>query len=63
MQIGNLDHVNVRTSQLDAMIDWYSNILGLRQGDRPNFPFPGAWMYAGDQAVVHLVEVDGDPGT
>lgn len=63
MQIGTLDHVNVRTNQLDAMIEWYSNTLGLVRGDRPNFPFPGAWMYAGDQAVVHLVAVEGDPGT
>ena len=62
MPIHKLDHINVRTAQLDAMIDWYTNILGMRAGDRPNFSFPGAWMYAGDQAVVHLVGVDGDPG-
>ena len=62
MQIGKLDHVNVRTGHLEAMVAWYTNTLGLRAGDRPNFPFPGAWMYAGEQAVVHLVGVDGDPG-
>ena len=57
MQIKKLDHVNLRTHQLDVMIEWYSRVLGLRQGARPDFPFPGAWMYAGDSAVVHLVEV------
>jgi len=62
MQIGRLDHVNLRTNQLDKMIDWYSNILGMRSGPRPNFGFPGAWMYSGEDAVVHLVGVDGDPG-
>ena len=62
MKIEKLDHVNVRTSQLEKMIAWYTDILGLRSGNRPNFPFPGAWIYAGDQAVVHLVGVDGDPG-
>lgn len=63
MQIGKLDHVNVRTTQLDAMIEWYTRVLGMRRGDRPNFPFPGAWMYAGESAVVHLVGIDGDPAT
>ncbi|MGI9365154.1 MAG: VOC family protein [Rhizobiaceae bacterium] len=62
MQIGKLDHVNVRTNQLESMIDWYTRILGLKKGPRPNFGFHGAWMYSGDDAVVHLVEVDEDPG-
>ena len=42
MQIGKLDHVNVRTNQLDAMIGWYTDVLGMRTGARPDFPFPGA---------------------
>ncbi len=62
MQIGKLDHVNVRTTQLNTLIDWYTNVLGMHAGDRPNFPFPGAWMYAGENAAVHLVGVDGRPG-
>lgn len=63
MQIGALDHVNVRTTQLQAMVDWYERVLGMRSGDRPDFPFPGAWMYAGDHAAVHLVGIDGPPAT
>lgn len=63
MQIGKLDHVNLRTTQLETMIDWYSNILGMHSGDRPNFPFPGAWMYAGESAAVHLIGIDGAPGS
>lgn len=55
MQLGRLDHVNVRTANLDAMIAWYSNILGMTPGPRPNFDFPGAWLYAGDHPIVHLV--------
>ena len=61
MQIGALDHVNVRTTQVDAMADWYERILGMRRGRRPDFPFPGAWLYAGDHAAVHLVGIDGPP--
>ncbi len=62
MQIGKLDHVNVRTTHLEPMIAWYSEVLGLRHGNRPEFPFPGAWMYAGETAVVHLVLNTGSPG-
>lgn len=63
MPIKRLDHVNLRTAQLDAMIAWYVDVLGLHNGTRPDFGFPGAWLYAGDTAVVHLVGVDGDPGS
>ncbi|MDD9910902.1 MAG: VOC family protein [Ahrensia sp.] len=62
MQLRTLDHINVRTNNLDAMVVWYIDILGMSRGDRPNFPFPGAWMYVGSEPYVHLVEVD-DPGT
>ena len=62
MRIEQLNHVNLRTTQLDAMIDWYTNVLGMRSGDRPNFSFPGAWMYAGDNPVVHLIGIEGEPG-
>lgn len=55
MTLTAFDHVNIRTRNLDIMIDWYSDILGLRSGKRPAFAFPGAWMYLGDQAIVHLV--------
>ena len=56
MTLTSFDHVNIRTNNLDTMIDWYGDILGLRSGKRPNFAFPGAWMYLGDRAVVHLVD-------
>ena len=62
MQINKLDHVNLRTTQLESMIAWYCDILGLRLGDRPDFGFPGAWLYAGDAAVVHLVGIEGAAG-
>lgn len=58
MQIERLDHVNLRTTQLEAMAAWYQDVLGLAPGPRPAFPFPGVWLYAGDAAVVHLVETD-----
>jgi len=62
MPIEKLDHVNVRTAQLEKMIEWYTSVLGLRSGDRPDFPFAGAWLYAGNTVTVHLIEIKGEPG-
>ncbi len=59
--IQSFDHVNIRTGQLEAMIAWYGEFLGLHPGDRPDFPFPGAWLYLDDAALVHLIEVSGAP--
>ncbi|MEQ8653770.1 MAG: VOC family protein [Kiloniellales bacterium] len=56
------DHVNVRTANLERMVAFYETVLGMTSGWRPAFPFPGAWMYLGEQAYVHLVAVDSDPG-
>jgi len=61
MQLNRLDHVNVVTANLDAMVAWYTDILGMKSGKRPSFPFPGAWMYAGEHAVLHLVGADDQP--
>jgi catechol 2,3-dioxygenase-like lactoylglutathione lyase family enzyme len=56
-----LDHVNVRTANLAALVRFYTEVLGLREGERPPLGFPGAWMYAGDAAVIHLVGVAEQP--
>ena len=61
MTIQAFDHVNVRTSRLAEMVAFYEAVLALRIGDRPPFAFAGAWLYCGDQAVVHLVEVAQPP--
>ncbi len=63
MRIEKLDHVNVRTTQLETMITWYTDVLGMRSGDRPNFPFPGAWMYTDSGPQVHLVGIEGPAAT
>lgn len=59
--IRRLDHVNVRTANLPGMVRFYEDAIGLRQGERPPLGFPGAWMYAGDAAVIHLVGVTDAP--
>ena len=57
MSVGVLDHFNIRTRDLAATVNFYENIMGLEKGPRPNFAFPGAWMYSEGKAVVHLVDI------
>jgi catechol 2,3-dioxygenase-like lactoylglutathione lyase family enzyme len=57
MSVGMLDHFNIRTRRLDDTVKFYRDILGLENGDRPNFSFPGAWMYSEGRPVVHLVDI------
>ena len=58
MKIKQLDHVNVRTLQMDVLINWYTDVLGMQNGKRPDFPFPGAWLYIDDHPMIHLVAKD-----
>ena len=55
MDIEKLEHVTVRVRDLDESERFYTEVLGLRVGPRPPFPFPGAWLYAGDTPIIHLV--------
>lgn len=60
MGLANLDHYNINTSDLDRAVQFYTDILGLRKGPRPEFGIPGAWLYLGDTAVLHLIVVGKD---
>jgi catechol 2,3-dioxygenase-like lactoylglutathione lyase family enzyme len=57
MSVGVLDHFNIRTRKLADTVRFYEDILGLEKGPRPDFAFPGAWMYSEGKAVVHLVDI------
>jgi catechol 2,3-dioxygenase-like lactoylglutathione lyase family enzyme len=57
MSVGVLDHFNIRTRNLGDTVRFYEDVLGLEKGERPNFTFPGAWMYSEGKPVVHLVDI------
>jgi catechol 2,3-dioxygenase-like lactoylglutathione lyase family enzyme len=57
MSVGVLDHFNIRTRKLDDTVRFYEDVMGLEKGPRPNFAFPGAWMYSEGKAVVHIVDI------
>ncbi len=50
-----MDHFTVLTERLDETVAFYGDLLGLRSGERPPFKFPGAWLYCGPRAVLHIV--------
>jgi catechol 2,3-dioxygenase-like lactoylglutathione lyase family enzyme len=58
-----LNHFSIRTLDLEATRAFYEGVLGLTVGPRPDFPFPGLWMYRGGHgdianAVVHIIGMD-----
>jgi catechol 2,3-dioxygenase-like lactoylglutathione lyase family enzyme len=55
MPIVGMNHFTVLAKDLEATKDFYVGVLGLTEGNRPNLGFPGAWLYAGDAAVLHIV--------
>ena len=63
MAVDMLEHFTVRCTNLERTRDFYSEVIGLRVGPRPDFDFAGYWLYLGEQPVVHLVlEAERDDG-
>ena len=53
--ISGMNHFTVLARVLDATVRFYVDLLGLTPGPRPDLGFPGAWLYVGDQAVLHII--------
>ena len=50
-----MNHFTVLAEDLNTTTDFYVELLGLEPGPRPELGFPGAWLYAGGQPVLHIV--------
>ena len=55
MPLGVLQHFTIEPSDLERTKDFYCEVLGLENGDRPPLGFPGYWLYSGGVATVHLL--------
>lgn len=59
----SLNHVSIRSTDIEATRRFYVDVLGLQVGPRPEFPFPGYWLYQGPlttfvNAAVHVIGLD-----
>ena len=63
MSVGELDHYNVSTRKLHETIQFYEDVLGFKNGPRPPFNFPGAWLYYGGHPVLHLNDISRPTGS
>ncbi|RDI21984.1 glyoxalase/bleomycin resistance protein/dioxygenase superfamily protein [Pseudacidovorax intermedius] len=54
--ISALHHFTVGCApgDLPVLLDFYTRVLGLKEGFRPALRHPGHWLYVGDQAIIHL---------
>lgn len=50
-----MNHFTILAEDLEKTCDFYRELLGLEEGYRPAMGFPGVWLYAGEQAVLHVV--------
>jgi len=65
MTVGLVNHFNIviSPSQGEETLRFYRDVLGLKEGFRPNFGRPGWWLYAGDHPVLHITVRDVEPTT
>ena len=50
-----MNHFTILTDDVPGTVGFYRDLLGLAEGWRPPLAFPGAWLYAGDNAILHVV--------
>ncbi|HEX5353356.1 MAG TPA: VOC family protein [Rhodanobacteraceae bacterium] len=58
MSVHGIGHVNLRAAAetIERLRRFYVDVIGLREGPRPEFRSAsrGHWLYAGENAVLHL---------
>jgi glyoxylase I family protein len=53
-----LNHVSIETRDVERLRVFYSQMLGLRQLERPDFGFGGAWFQLSQGVALHIIERD-----
>ena len=54
MAIEGMNHFNVLTDDVEATRRFYTDVIGLTEGDRPPLGFPGIWFYVGGHPILHV---------
>lgn len=57
--VNGIHHFTIRCSgnDLESVRRFYCDVLGLSEGPRPDFGFPGHWLYVGEAALLHLAAI------
>lgn len=56
MPVTHLEHYLVVSDVLEQTKNFYSEVLGMRVGDRPELGFLGYWLYLDDVPCLHLAD-------
>ncbi len=54
MRLVDINHVAIRTLDLDKTNRFYTEVLGMTLAERPPFDFPGSWLAIG-QTMIHVL--------
>lgn len=60
LPLASVNHLGRTTKRLEASRAFYRDVLGFREVQRPNFDFPGAWLF-NYGIMIHLIQNDGAP--
>jgi catechol 2,3-dioxygenase-like lactoylglutathione lyase family enzyme len=55
MAVSAMNHFTILTDDVPGTVRFYGDLLGLVAGPRPDFGFPGAWLYAGGAPILHVI--------
>jgi catechol 2,3-dioxygenase-like lactoylglutathione lyase family enzyme len=55
-----INHILLLAQNVDAMHRFFIDAIGLEDGPRPPFPFPGHWCYSEGEPLIHIASAQGD---
>jgi catechol 2,3-dioxygenase-like lactoylglutathione lyase family enzyme len=56
LPLTGIQHLLVLTDDIEATRNFYRDVLGMREGERPPLEFPGYWLYLGEVACIHVAD-------
>src|SRR5437764_13503935 len=55
MRVQGINHCTVLSDDLEETKKFYCDLLGFEVGARPNFQFPGYWLWVGNEPILHVI--------
>jgi catechol 2,3-dioxygenase-like lactoylglutathione lyase family enzyme len=56
MKLHGVHHINIRcaVSDLPRIEKFYGELMGMKKGERPNFPNEGIWLWHDNHPLIHV---------